>query len=73
MYLNKLLSFASPIFPFDVDDACFASINITDAGACNNGHNAAFVEIEEEFDRDFESCQSGFCASLDYAPSEGPM
>mmetsp|Transcript_34608 Transcript_34608/g.50935 ORF Transcript_34608/g.50935 Transcript_34608/m.50935 type:complete len:285 (+) Transcript_34608:3-857(+) len=73
MYLNKLLSFASPIFPFDVDDACFASINITDVGACNNGHNAAFVEIEEEFDRDFESCQSGFCASLDYAPSEGPM
>uniref|UniRef100_A0A7S2LRM5 Uncharacterized protein n=1 Tax=Skeletonema marinoi TaxID=267567 RepID=A0A7S2LRM5_9STRA len=71
MYLNKLLSFASPIFPFD--DACFASINITDAGACNNGHVAAFVEIEEEFDRNFESCQSGFCASLDYAPSEGPM
>eukprot|EP00985_Skeletonema_marinoi_P013260 scaffold6551_cov77-Skeletonema_marinoi.AAC.1 len=65
------LSFASPIFPFD--DACFASINITDAGACNSGHDAAFVEIEEEFDRNFESCQSGFCASLDYAPSEGPM
>lgn len=71
MYLSKLLLLVSPIFPFD--DTCIANLNTTDVVACNNEHDAGFVETEEAFGRNIQSCQSDFCAFLDYAASEGPM
>lgn len=71
MYLSQLLLFASPVFP--LDDTCTKSLNTSDVVACNNEHDAAFVKIEDAFGRNIESCQSDFCASLDYAASQGPM